>query len=360
MEEVDCITCEPIRADRRIIIKEGDNTYHFDVMTLYKNSLRTKQHINPFTKQPLRPEVNRQVRIYGEQQKTVVNWKHEIIPGNFSMTLDSFLTIGDLFLEILRNTSITTNAKIFPNYDGISSFLDCYLHIFGIDFYTNLDMPLENIVSKENTLECILHPGIPRLDSLYRLENFLLKRSSEPYTLRLFELLSRRIKKVIRQEKTEQRDQNVKEMWWMMRHIADSISPGLTPEISSDLQLPDFALISQIISFDDLHILEILLNNCACLDAENFPEVLKLLTETKYPHVNKYLDLFLDLYSVNGKEKFDPSIFKMVADHLPSGKRAKKNQKRILKILLLDREKLEVIALDSIKNPHVRDFMSRN
>jgi len=276
------------------------------------------------------------------------------------MTLDSFLTIGDLFLEILRNTSIITNAKMFPNFDGISSFLDCYVHILGIDFYTNLEMPLENIASKENTLECVLHPGIPRLDSLYQLEKFLVKRSTEPYTLRLFELLSRRIKKVTRQEKNEQRDQNVKQVWWMMRHIADGISSGLTPEIASDLQLPDFALISQIISFDDLYILETLLNNCACLDAESFPEVLKLLSESKYSHVNKYLDLFLDVYSVNGKEKFDPSIFKIVADHLPAGKRAKKNQRRILKILLLDRDKLEVIALDTIKNPEVRDFIARN
>src|SRR5437764_516219 len=118
MDVLDCITCDPIPADRHIVVKEGDNTYDFDVMTLYKNFLTTQQLINPFTKQPLSSSIDRQVRIFGEAQKTIVSWKHETISGSYSIHVDSFLTVGDLFLEVLRNTASPVNAKTFETLDG--------------------------------------------------------------------------------------------------------------------------------------------------------------------------------------------------------------------------------------------------
>ncbi|CAK7994683.1 Hypothetical protein POVR1_LOCUS207 [uncultured virus] len=359
MEEIfDCVTYEPIRPGRMISIQEGDHTYCFDIQTLYKHFLRTHQLINPYTMQALSPHINRAVRFYGELQKTIVTWKDLAVQGTFTTMVDSFLTVGDLLLEILRNTTLPVHVKTFYHLEGISSFFDAVVKIGELDFYSNLETPLSSIVSNDNNLECALHPHHPTLLELNHLEKFLMNRLTESYTPRLYELLitRREFEESVQEEK--RRSRVVEDVWLTICYTTSGISENLIPETVSHLEISGPVMMSQIIYYDDPSNLEAFVKNCSCLDAETLGPVLKLLNDLNYPHVNKYLEIILKAYSLNGTEILDPLIFKMVAHFLAVSKKAKRNQIRILRLLLIDRSKLEVFALETIPNPEVRAFIA--
>ena len=356
---IDCITYEEIRADRLVVITEGTNDYYFDVSTLYKHFIRIHQLINPYTMNPLPPHLNRAVRVYGELQKTVVSWKDTSVPGTFTIMVDSFLTIGDLLIEILRGTLLPVHAKNFKHLNGICSFLDTSLSVQKLDFYENLETPLDSMGIIDNNLTCLLMLHQPTLVELTKLEIFLQKRSTEPYAARLYDLLVIRQKKEMKLMEEDYRCQIIHDVWSTMRHITDGISSNIVPRQTGTLEIPDVPMMVQIILYDDPHNFEIMMKCTRCLNSKSIGPILKILCDLKHPLLSKYLEIILNSYSLNGNEILEPSIFKIVAYHTSTTPKAERNQLRILKLLLVDRTKLEIFALETIPNKKIRDFISR-
>ena len=345
-EEILCaITFDPIPLDRLITVQESEHTYHFDILSLYRDYIRRHTLLNPFTLQPLPPEINRKVRIFGETQKciVIVNDVRNGLDDQRILHVDSFITIGELLIEILRELK------------DISSFTSFCLDI--IDFYSQLETPIESISGTENTLKCALKPINISPDQLYLLYDFIMKRQTEPYAIHLYDLIINHLKIFEREQRRLDRREKFISVWASMLVLTESFAGSLVVPIDAKCPIDDYILLVQVMTYDDLHNFEILVNNHRCITSMSLGPILELLSSLNYPHTNKYLDAIFNVYPVSGDESISASCFRMLIGYIPNKPRFEKSAMKLIKILLRDRSKLELIRLGDIKNERIRKLV---
>lgn len=138
--KTDMITNESIPEHRLITLVEGENIYHYDVSSLYRNYQSTKKMINPFTTLPLSEKDAQRVMEYGEKQKVILHME------TFSMEMNSYDTIGDIIVECLFYPQF--NNK---NLDGTIAIRTFCMTLTLLEDYYKID---NNIL--ESTLENLL------------------------------------------------------------------------------------------------------------------------------------------------------------------------------------------------------------
>lgn len=113
-EHIDPITCDVIPRDRLVHIEEGN--YYFDVETLYKCYLENGKYENPFTRLPLPPRVNREVRMYAEFQKVMI-----YVQGYNTLYFDRFEPLGNIIISLDRfcaeNDRFITDKQFYISID---------------------------------------------------------------------------------------------------------------------------------------------------------------------------------------------------------------------------------------------------
>ena len=113
MEEIDCITYEPIRSESLISIKEGQTLYHFDVHTLLRMWRETNRLENPCTRNRLSKEVISKLEAASTNLEVTVRCE-----GN-SIKYDTKMAVGKLILELCKMKGNAVNRGAIGNTFGV-------------------------------------------------------------------------------------------------------------------------------------------------------------------------------------------------------------------------------------------------
>lgn len=113
MEYVDMLTQESIPEGRLVLFKDADETFTFDVQSLYIWTQQNKLYTNPYTNKDLPPNVREQIMTHEKCLQVEVNV--EVEDKSFILKVDPNITLANLILKIVD--TLNGNVVTFDAFD---------------------------------------------------------------------------------------------------------------------------------------------------------------------------------------------------------------------------------------------------